>query len=377
MKLEELMVSLRTFEMNLEEEKGDQKSKGIALQVESHAEEMESVCDDDNDLVESIIKIIKRLCRSNGDGSRSKDPGSVSTGVPTPRRNTYTNDESFNAGSRNRFAGGNSSEFYVKNKGIQCRECEGFGHIQAECANVIKKKNQSLNATWSEDYSKEDEANFTAFASRTDNAGVEEAGGSSGVASGVSGSGKTLVYESSDDEELTEEALIQSYKLMYKKWNEVTKAYERLTGQIVQSNIEKNNLQKTISDLEVKLKESETSVTTLTAELESMKKSVKMLNSGSSKLDEILTVGRSDKTHFGLGYTGKSTDGTTVFVKGSTSDVKNDEDLKASVVTPARIPAVITSVRVGVATPGRISTASPGKKKEKRWIPICHYCNRR
>ena len=56
-----------------------------------------------------------------------------------------------------------------------------------------------------------------AFASRTDNAGVEEAGGSSGVASGVSRSGKTLVYESSDDEELTEEALIQSYKLMHKK----------------------------------------------------------------------------------------------------------------------------------------------------------------
>ena len=141
MKLEELMGSLRTFEMNLEEEKGDQKSKGIALQVESHAEEMESVCDDDNDLVESIIKIIKRLCRSKGDGSRSKDPGSVSTGVPTPRRNTSTNDESFNARSRNRFGGGNSPEFYVKNKGIQCRECEGFGHIQAECANVIKKKN--------------------------------------------------------------------------------------------------------------------------------------------------------------------------------------------------------------------------------------------
>ena len=102
-----------------------------------------------------------------------------------------------------------------------------------------------------------------------------------------------------------------------------------------------------------------------------------MLNSSSSKLDDILTVGRSDKEHFGLGYSGKSTDGTTVFVKGSTSDVKNDEDLKASVVTPARTPAVITSGRVGVATPSRTTTASPWKKKEKRWIPTCHYCNRK
>ena len=68
----------------------------------------------------------------------------------------------------------------------------------------------------------------------------------------------------------------------------MAKAHERLTGQIAKSNIEKNNMQKTISDIEIKLKESETTVTTLTAELESMKKSVKMLSSGSSKLDEIL-----------------------------------------------------------------------------------------
>ena len=61
-RLYELMGSLRTFEMNLEEEKGDQKSKGIALQVESHAEEMESVCDDDNDLIE-LITLKRTICR--------------------------------------------------------------------------------------------------------------------------------------------------------------------------------------------------------------------------------------------------------------------------------------------------------------------------
>ena len=81
-----------------------------------------------------------------------------------------------------------------------------------------KKKNKPLNATQSDgdsDYSKEDEANFTAFASRTDNAGVEEASGSSSVASGGPRGVKTLVYESSNDEELTDKALIQSYKLMH------------------------------------------------------------------------------------------------------------------------------------------------------------------
>ena len=38
MKLEELMGSLRTFEMNFEEERGEKKNKGIALN-----------CDTDND----------------------------------------------------------------------------------------------------------------------------------------------------------------------------------------------------------------------------------------------------------------------------------------------------------------------------------------
>ena len=63
-------------------------------------------------------------------------------------------------------------------------------------------------------------------------------------------------------------------------------------------------MQKINSDLESKLKESQDSVVTLNAELEKLKKSVKMLNSGSSKLDEILFAGRTEKYHFGLGYTG-------------------------------------------------------------------------
>ena len=229
--------------------------------------------------------------------------------------------------------------------------------MQAECANVNEKKNQSLNATSSEVYNKEDESNFTTFASRTDNAGVEETGGSSSVGSGGLGGVQTLVYESSDNEDLTEEELIHAYRLIYTKWTELTKVYEKMSAQIQQSNIEKNNIQKTVSDLESKLKESQDNVATLNGELESMKRSVKMLSSGSSKLDEILAARRSDKEYFGLGYTVKSNGNTTVFVKGSTSDVKNDEDLKASIVTPIRTPAVISSGIVGVAIPGRTTTA--------------------
>ncbi|KAI3445011.1 hypothetical protein Pfo_001676 [Paulownia fortunei] len=42
-------------------------------------------------------------------------------------------------------------------KRIQCRECEGFGHIQAECANTLKKMGKSLNTIWSDGDSEEEQ----------------------------------------------------------------------------------------------------------------------------------------------------------------------------------------------------------------------------
>ena len=80
-----------------------------------------------------------------------------------------------------------------------------------------------------------------------------------------------------------------------------------------------------------------------------------------------------------------------VFVKGSASGVNKEEVVKgkrsvailvraptvmkfgkASVATLVRTPAALTSI----ATPGITTIALSGRMKEKRWIPICHYCNR-
>ena len=316
MKLDELMGSLRTFEMNLEDEKGDKKPKGIAFQAESRDNNSIEHLDEDDDIAETMAlmsknfsKIYKRFNRNNKGGARSRESGSGSTGGPTPRRNTVSNVDSFNAGSRNKSGTGNNPESSARSKGIQCRECEGFGHIQAECANTLKKKNKSLNATWSDgdsDGSREDDSDLVAFASRTDDAGPDGGAGSSKNSTGVTEGDPTLTYESSDDEDLTEQALIEAYRLMHRKWIELTKCYEKISAQNQQLNNEKNNLLKHNSELESKLKESQSSVTTLNAELEKIKRSVKMLNSGSSKLDEILSAGRTEKEHFGLGYTGQT-----------------------------------------------------------------------
>ena len=141
-----------------------------------------------------------------------------------------------------------------------------------------------------------------------------------------------------------------------------------LPSRLFNPKLKKNNLLKTISDLELKLKESKTSFATLTVELESMKRSIKMLNSGSSKLDEILNAGRTDKIHVGVGYTGSGKIGSTqtVFVKASSSGVKIHVDLKqkASGGTPA-------------VTPTRRSPANLNRMRNRSWIPTCHYFNRK
>ena len=84
----------------------------------------------------------------------------------TNNRNTnYPNTSNF---QRNKPAA-NNTDVKMKNKGIQCRECDGYGHIQAECANTLKKKKKSFNATWSDEESEgsqeEDDhvSNYVAF----------------------------------------------------------------------------------------------------------------------------------------------------------------------------------------------------------------------
>jgi len=36
-------------------------------------------------------------------------------------------------------------------KGVECHECEGYGHIKTECATFLKKHKKSLTASWSAD----------------------------------------------------------------------------------------------------------------------------------------------------------------------------------------------------------------------------------
>ena len=67
-------------------------------------------------------------------------------------------DKSSKSGSSfpNTFRGKSSSKnsYFLNNKKrIQCKECEGLGHLQSECAKTRKKKNKALKSTWSDEES--------------------------------------------------------------------------------------------------------------------------------------------------------------------------------------------------------------------------------
>jgi hypothetical protein len=42
-------------------------------------------------------------------------------------------------------------------KGVQCHECEGYGHIRTECATFLKKQKKSLVVPWSDEDDSDDD----------------------------------------------------------------------------------------------------------------------------------------------------------------------------------------------------------------------------
>ncbi|KAL5764699.1 hypothetical protein ACOSQ2_017293 [Xanthoceras sorbifolium] len=123
MRVDELIGSLQTFELNL---KSTKNQKGIALKSASY--ESEDAEDDGEELAFIAIKLKNFFKGKRTDGGFK---GANSKRDYLPRKNN--NDKG-------------------KSKGVQCYECQGFGHIASECANVQNKpkKGKALNITWSD-----------------------------------------------------------------------------------------------------------------------------------------------------------------------------------------------------------------------------------
>jgi hypothetical protein len=124
MKLEELVSSLQTFEMNLGEQT-EKKGKGIAFV--SCADEEEEADESDDDLSNDIAmlgrqfnKLQRRVDRRPRRNVRNIQTDISKLGNTSTK--TKTDDKS------------------TQNKGVQCHECEGFRHIRTECGIYLKRQ---------------------------------------------------------------------------------------------------------------------------------------------------------------------------------------------------------------------------------------------
>ncbi|CAM8880240.1 unnamed protein product [Rhodiola kirilowii] len=126
-----------------------------------------------------------------------------------------------------------------RTKGIQCMECRGFGHIQAECANTLKKKNsKSLNVSWSDDETEEstkeeETSNFVALTSMIDCATDYARTGSKDCAKKKEAEVEENEAKESDEEEITDECIAEKYALLFSKWTELVDINGRLNAGVI------------------------------------------------------------------------------------------------------------------------------------------------
>nr|GMD43924.1 uncharacterized protein LOC109158582 [Ipomoea batatas] len=147
-KLSDLMGNLKTYELEMLQNKKP-NGKGIALQSKQDT----NLDEDTEKMEESIALLTKNFNRvlkkfnkfRNKNKSFSNNQGSPS----------FAQNQSVNPKKK-----GNPNL-----DGIHCYECKGYGNIQTECPNYLRRKNKTYVTTLSDDSDSEEEnnTNFVAF----------------------------------------------------------------------------------------------------------------------------------------------------------------------------------------------------------------------
>ena len=101
-------------------------------------------------------------------------------------------------------------------------------------------------------------------------------------------------------------------------------------------------------------------------------KTLRLLNNSTSKLDHLITTGKSFDDYNGIGYKVESSSSKTFFVKSGLLD----DSINVSVRKPA-VKFVETENKSAVkqfVTTGKFVSHSWQKQKGKIFIPIFHFC---
>ncbi|CAM8908109.1 unnamed protein product [Rhodiola kirilowii] len=377
LKLDELMGSLRTYEINHDLQTGD--VKGIALKADMLEDKLDAGCTTEQlaMMAQNFGRIVRKINRR---GPEQNQPSSTSF------RNWKT--------GRSRSSDVKQDSSDKGKEEIQCHECRGFGHIASQCANTLMKK-KAMVTSFSDSESDEEKeggetTNFVAFVTTLG----ECSNTSETVPSQLELPAEDL--SDSDNEELTQESLAQIYKDLYEKWLLLIKINKNLNDTVASVTIEKDKvwqeveilltqkvelegtvdslntqlaemkqerlcllakkielmgtvsslkvdmerdrdnhpvgmagLRKTITDLkrkevfqlrrieqlELQLESEKMDHSDTKKELNHLKQSVRMLNSGTNNLNDIFRSQRMESGHRGLGFTKEGTSKGTTFAK--------------------------------------------------------------
>ncbi|CAM8965999.1 unnamed protein product [Rhodiola kirilowii] len=251
LKLDKLMGSLRTYEMNHKVQPRD--GKWIALKAEVSEDMLEPDCTTEQlaMMAQNFGRMIRKINRHGPEQGQS----SSSNFHNWKKGKTRTSE--------------NRQDSSKKGKEIQCRKCRGFGHILAECANTLKKKRAmvaNLSDSESDDEEEGDETtNFVAF--------VATIGECSESSKKVSPQLEHPADDSSDsdDEELIQETLAETYKDLYEKWLFVIKINKKLNDTVASMTVEKDKVWQEVEILVTQKVEFQGKVDLLNTQLTEMK----------------------------------------------------------------------------------------------------------
>ncbi|XP_075478934.1 uncharacterized protein LOC142519793 [Primulina tabacum] len=281
MALEDLISSLRTFEMNIDMQKKD-KGKTIAFQASNdsfndllHISQEVNESDLCEDSISFITKKFGDYLKRIRDKKKDAQPSKFLSPPAPQRPQRFPAKQQFQ--SRNEDKGQFNSKKYDS---VQCREFKGFGHYANECANRLRK-NKGYNASLSDEESDEeeksnDEDNHTSLtALLTEN--------------------RRLVDDESeaDDEEMTLGSVQKLYEELFEDWIK----RNNLNFTLVKEN---TDLKAMVAKLEVILSKKDLKLGKTKEELQKATETLSKFNSGTSKLESILLMGRDDKK--GLGF---------------------------------------------------------------------------
>ncbi|KAF2581629.1 hypothetical protein F2Q68_00006387 [Brassica cretica] len=264
---------------------------------------------------------------------------------------------------------------------VQCYECNGFGHVRKECANLLKqKKRDDKNDTDDDSDDGEKLKNFVAFTTFVHGSKTESATGSASASVSGSSCGGDDDAGSEDDDGGSFD-LAGNYEKLYEHWLKLVETNSDLAK-------EKAKLEAQVAEALKYASEKEEEARQTVSQLAETQKGLRMLNNGTDQLDQLLSIGQSDRC--GLGYQGECSKAEGVFVSaGKTKDVatsatKAEGKMSAgnaangkTAVKPATDVKNVTATRTATetataTTPERVSGLNSGS--QQRFRPVCHHC---